>query len=118
MGPNKIVHLTFALGALLVAFVVSRASDWVWSYFAKPNDLVINVLAILIAGGGALIAYRNERVYASVVDVTRELEKVTWPTRKETSAATIVVIVTVVIAALILSGFDAIWSFFTNWFLR
>ena len=118
MGPNKIVHLTFALGGLLAAFLLSRAADWVWSYFAKPNDLILNVFAVGIAGIAAFSAYRNERVYAAVVDVTRELEKVTWPTRKETSAATIVVIVTVLISALILSGFDAIWSFFTNWFLR
>jgi preprotein translocase subunit SecE len=118
MGPNKFVHLTFALAAFLVAFVVSRATDWAWSYFAKPNDLVINGIAILVAGMGALVAYRNEKTYASVVEVTRELEKVTWPTRKETSAATVVVIVTVLIAALILSTFDAFWSFFTNWFLR
>ena len=52
------------------------------------------------------------------VEITRELEKVTWPTRKETSAATVVVLVTVLISALVLSGFDAIWAFFTNWFLR
>ena len=64
-----------------------------------------------------VVAYRNEQVFASVVDVTRELEKVTWPTRKETSAATVVVIVTVLISALILSSFDVLWSFFTNWFL-
>ena len=118
MGPNKFVHLTFALAGLLAAFILSRATDWLWSYFAKPNDLVVNLFAILVAGGAAVVAYRNERVYAAVVDVTRELEKVTWPTRKETYAATIVVIVTVLISALILSGFDAIWSFFTNWFLR
>ena len=118
MGPNKFVHLTFALAGLLAAFILSRAADWLWSYFAKPNDLVVNLFAILVAGGAAVVAYRNERVYAAVVDVTRELEKVTWPTRKETYAATIVVIVTVLISALILSGFDAIWSFFTNWFLR
>jgi len=118
MGPNKFVHLTFALAGLLAAFILSRATDWIWSYFAKPNDLVVNALAILVAGAGAVVAYRNERVYAAVVDVTRELEKVTWPSRKETYAATIVVIVTVLISALILSGFDAIWSFFTNWFLR
>ena len=58
------------------------------------------------AGTARVVAYRNEQVFASVVEVTRELEKVTWPTRKETSAATIVVIVTVLIAALILSSFD------------
>jgi preprotein translocase subunit SecE len=118
MGPNKFVHLTFALAALLVAFVVAKTTDWVWSYFAKPNDLIINALAILVAGSAALVAYRSERVYPGVVEVTRELEKVTWPTRKETTAATIVVIVTVLIAALILSMFDFVWSSFTNWFLR
>jgi preprotein translocase subunit SecE len=118
MGPNKFVHLTFALGALLVAFVLSRTTDWAWSYFAKPNDLIINGFSILVAATAGIVAYRNERVHASVIEVTRELEKVTWPTRKETSAATIVVIVTVLIAALILSSFDALWSFFTNWFLR
>jgi preprotein translocase subunit SecE len=118
MGPNKFVHLTFVLAGLLAAFLLSRVSDWVWSYFAKPNELALNVGAIAIAGMAAFMAYRSERVFSSVVEVTRELEKVTWPTRKETSAATIVVLVTVMIAALILSAFDAIWSFFTNWFLR
>jgi preprotein translocase subunit SecE len=118
MGANKFVHLVFGLGALLAAFVVSRMTDWAWSYFAKPNELLINVIAFVVAGTAALVAYRNERVHASVVEVTRELEKVTWPTRKETSAATIVVIVTVIIAAIILSIFDAIWSNLTSWFLR
>jgi len=102
----------------MLAFLLSRASDWVWSYFAKPTDLIVNGFAIVLCGTAAVIAYRDERVYSSVVDITRELEKVTWPTRKETMAATIVVIVTVLIAAAILSSFDALWSFFTNWFLR
>src|SRR5678809_771589 len=89
MGPNKFVHLMFALGALLLAFIVSKMTDWAWSYFAKPNDLLINAIALVTAGTAAVVAYRNEQVFASVVEVTRELEKVTWPTRKETSAATI-----------------------------
>jgi preprotein translocase subunit SecE len=118
MGPNKFVHLTFAIAALLAAFVLSRTVDWGWSYFGKPNDLAVNLFAIVVAGAAAITVYRNERAYSSIVEVTRELEKVSWPTRKETSAATIVTLVTVVISALVLSGFDAIWSFFTNWFLR
>jgi preprotein translocase subunit SecE len=118
MGPNKFVHLMFALGALLVAFVVSKMTDWAWSYFAKPNDLLVNAIALFAAGTAAVVAYRNEQVYGSVVEVTRELEKVTWPTRKETSAATVVVLVMVLISATILSSFDALWAFLTNWFLR
>jgi preprotein translocase subunit SecE len=118
MGSNKIVHLMFAVGALLAAFLLSKAGDWVWSYFAKPNDLVINGVALLVAAGGALVAYRNERVFAAATEVTRELEKVTWPTRKETSAATVVVIVTVAIAALVLTAFDYVWSLIANWILH
>jgi preprotein translocase subunit SecE len=118
MGANKIIHLTFAVAGLLAAFVLSRTADWVWSYFSKPNDLMVNAFAVTGAAVAALIAYRNERVFATVHDITRELEKVSWPTRKETSAATVVVLVTVSISAIILSTFDALWAFFTNWFLR
>lgn len=117
MGPNKFIHLTFAAAGFLAAFLLAKAGDWVWSYFAKPSDLLIAVFAVGLAGGAAIIAYRNERAFAAVADVTRELEKVTWPTRKETYAATIVCLVTVLIAALILSAFDAIWSKLTTWFL-
>jgi len=118
MGSNKIVHLMFAVGALLAAFLLSKTGDWVWSYFAKPNELVINGVALLIAASAAVIAYKNERVFAAATEVTRELEKVTWPTRKETSAATIVVIVTVAIAAIILFTFDYIWGLIANWILH
>ena len=118
MGANKFIHLTFAVGGLLAAFVLSRAADWIWSYFSKPNDLAVNAVAVTGAAIAAYIAYRNERVFATVHDITRELEKVSWPTRRETSAATVVVLVTVSIAAVILSSFDALWAFFTNWFLR
>ena len=118
MGSNKIVHLMFAVGALLATFLLSKAGDWVWSYFSKPNDLLVNGVALLVAVSAAVVAYRNERVFAAATEVTRELEKVTWPSRKETSAATIVVIVTVAIAAVVLSTFDFIWMKLSGWVLH
>jgi preprotein translocase subunit SecE len=39
---------------------------------------------------------------------------VTWPTAKETRAATIVVIVMTLIAAVILFAFDLVWSQLTE----
>jgi preprotein translocase subunit SecE len=118
MGSNKFVHLMFAVGTLLIAYLVAKTSDWVWGYFSKPNDLVINSAAVLCAVVAGVVAYKNERVYGAAVDVTRELEKVTWPTRKETYAATIVVIVMVGISALILTVFDYVWSAMADWILR
>ncbi len=65
-----------------------------------------------------LMAYQNERFFTAAYDVTHELEKVTWPTRKETTAATVVVMVTVGIASFILAGFDVVWGGLANLVLR
>jgi len=118
MGPNKLVHIMFAVGCLLAAFLLSKAGDWVWSYFSKPNEMLINGTALLLAGTAAVVAYRNEKVFTAAVEVTRELEKVTWPTRKETYAATVVVIVTVALACVVLYSFDLIWALLANWVLH
>lgn len=114
MGPNKYVQLVFAAGAVLVAFLFARTLDWVWGYFAKPSDLIVNGSALVVGVGAALLAHRSDKVFGAVQDIAAELGKVTWPTRKETSSATVVVLVTVTIAALILSAFDFFWSAVTG----
>ncbi|MCF6265158.1 MAG: preprotein translocase subunit SecE [Desulfuromusa sp.] len=43
-------------------------------------------------------------------NVKAELKKVTWPTRKDTYASTMVVIVLVIISAIFLGGVDVILS--------
>ena len=118
MGPNKYIHLTFAIGILLLTFLVYKTGDWIWSYFAKPNELAMQGMALVCSVIVGIVAYRNERVFASTSDVTRELEKVTWPTKKETYYGTIVVIVTVVIATVVLSFFDIIWAFLAGKILK
>jgi len=45
-----------------------------------------------------------------LTDVKVELKKVTWPTRKDTYASTIVVIVLVMVSAAFLGGIDVILS--------
>ena len=102
----------------LLAFLLAKSGEWVWSYFAKPNDLYINAGAVVVAIVAGFLAYRNERLFAAAYDVTHELEKVSWPTRKETSAATVVVMVTVGISALILAGFDFLWGTLANLVMR
>jgi preprotein translocase SecE subunit len=97
MGSNRWVHLMFAVGGLLLAFVMVQTTEWVWGYFAKPKGVYVDAIGIFLA-----------------TVITMELKKVTWPTRKETSAATIVVIVTVIIASIFLGIFDLIWSWATG----
>ncbi len=111
MGPNKAVHLMYLAGGLLLFFLLDWTGDWIASYFVRnPNEFVINGIAAALALTTGIILYRNERVHGLATDVMTELQKVTWPTRKETQTATVVVIVTVLIAAAILGLFDMAWS--------
>jgi preprotein translocase subunit SecE len=114
MGPNKYVHLMFAVGGVLLAFVLTKLGDWVWSIFAKPNDLILSGGSVLVAGIATYLAYRSERIFTAAFDVAAELEKVTWPSRRETYAATLVVLVTVTIAAIITWSFDLTWGYLAN----
>lgn len=114
MGSNRWVHLMFAVGGLLLAFVLVQTVEWVWGYFAKPRAVYVDAIGIVLATIVTLVAWRNKNLFTKATDITMELKKVTWPTRKETSAATIVVIVTVIIASIFLGVFDLIWSWATG----
>jgi len=53
-----------------------------------------------------MIAKTNE----FLADVKAELKKVTWPTRKDTYASSLVVIVLVLVSAVFLGGVDLVLS--------
>jgi preprotein translocase subunit SecE len=86
----------------------------VWQNFAEPPTVTITAIAAVVSIAGTVGIYRNERAHDLVTDVVIELSKVTWPTRKELYASTIVVIITSLIAAAIVGAFDFVWSYFTD----
>ena len=115
-APNKPVHLMYLIGATVLFFLSKWTIDWLSSYFLghTPGELVMTSTSLLIAVGTALYLYRHERVHTLANEVAAELKKVSWPTAKEVRAATIVVIIMSIIAAVILGTFDFIWSNLTE----
>jgi len=111
---RKWVHVMFAMAGLLLAWLLAKCGDWAWSYFGKPNDLYVGLGATAIAGVATYIAWKNEELFTLASEVTSELRKVTWPTRRETLNSTIVVIATTIIASLLLGFFDAVWAWATR----
>jgi preprotein translocase subunit SecE len=117
---RKWTYLMFAVGGLLLAYLLTRSGFWAWEYLAtsdfagdyvgKPKELLIDLFGFGVAGIVTAVALRNERLVELANEVTAELRKVTWPTREETFAATIVVIVTVIVASIFLGLFDLLWS--------
>ena len=114
MGNTKWVHLMFAAGGLLLAYLLVNATEWILGYFFKPSDLLVLPLALGVAGVATYVSWRNKNLFTKCQEIVLELMRVTWPTRKETSAATVVVIITVIIFSMFLGLFDMIWSWATG----
>jgi len=115
MGSNRLVHLMFFAGGMVVAYILGQSVDWVWGYFAKPPAFYPEAIGLALAGSGTFVAWKNPAVFSAANEVALELKKVTWPTGQETKWGTIVVIVTVFVAAVLLSIYDLIWSSATGW---
>jgi preprotein translocase subunit SecE len=86
----------------------------IWDLFAEPDGLLITAGSAIVAILVTFYLWRHPTVNRLAHEVAGELSKVTWPTKKEVYAATIVVIVTSFIAAVLLGIFDTAWSAFTD----
>jgi preprotein translocase subunit SecE len=115
MGPNRFIHLLFIGGAVAMAFLLSKTGEWLLGYvMTKPPETLIASGSAVLACLIAFILYKNDRIFELASEVTGELRKVTWPTRQETRAAMVVVIITVIAFAVVLGLYDAFWSWVTT----
>ena len=114
MGERKYVHLMFVTGGMVLAYVLVQTTDWIWGYFQKPDPMWTFLIGVALAAIFAFGMWRSPRVFSVGSEIVGELRKVTWPTRKETSQATVVVIILVIICAIFLGLFDFFWSWASN----
>jgi preprotein translocase subunit SecE len=120
--PRRWAYLIFVLGGFMGAWVLSHAIEDVWAMIwswqpqiRRPDALWSNIAGISIAVASTIYALRKQRWFKFSIEVVEEISQVTWPTRAETRAATIVVIIITLICSTILWGMDQIWSTVTNW---
>ena len=116
---------------MLGAYVFGRALDGLWQYASardfvvlrapwlasvpdesKANySLVIGAVLALLLG---LRTYRKPSVRAWSDEVTTELVKVKWPSRKDVINSTTVVLTTTAVAVVYLFLLDRFWGFVTG----
>ena len=70
-----------------------------------------------MAAALALVVLRMARTRTLVDEIVDELARVSWPSRQETSHATVIVIGAVVMSSAFLGLFDAAWMWVTDWIL-
>ena len=117
---SKILTLSFAAAGATVGITISlliRAFSGAFGVVARLTDADIVRHGLPVAIGFLVFALLqfNPKVLSWGEEVVVEVRKVVWPSRKDTTAMTIVVLIMVVISSVIITGFDGISAQVMKW---
>ena len=115
--PKRYVAIFYVLAAIALAKFLEKILSLAFSY-SRINDATVlvegwtvaTVVGFVLAAAVAVVVWRMPRTQAVSLEVALELKRVTWPTLRETRAATVAVVVASFIASIILGVFDFIWG--------
>ena len=112
---QKWVNLSFISLAGLVAYIMFEIFYMVSSTYdletrVRNIDLIMRAGSVGIGAILFFILYRHDKANQFMNETVVELTRVTWPTQKDTSRATLVVIVMVIISGVVLGGLDSLWT--------
>jgi preprotein translocase subunit SecE len=131
LGTERYVLAAFFAAAMLGAYIFGKLIHGVWSTLAN-KDWFSRALPALAAVGdedklsygmviGGIIAlmfvlrtYRNPEIRTWSDEVAAELAKVKWPTKKDVTNSTLIVITATAFATVYLALLDRFWAFVTN----
>jgi preprotein translocase subunit SecE len=125
VGQSKrIVVIFYVLAALAVGMFFKTVLGAVFDQLGVNDaELVFgwslsDLIGFALSFGTAITLWRIPRIQQMSLEVALELQRVTWPSMRETRAATIAVIIASFVAAAILGVFDYVWGYLSNWLLR
>jgi preprotein translocase subunit SecE len=113
---SKIMTLSFAIAGALAGLSLSlliKSFSGAFGIIARmaDTDLVRHGLPVVVGLGLFLVLQFNSKVLAWGDEVVTEIRKVVWPSQKDMSAMTMVVVAMVLISSAIVTGFDAVSGF-------
>lgn len=109
---RKWVHLLFAsLWMGLIFLFVKMGNFFLASYFPGAyRELLIYGISAVVSLIATISVWSSKRFRYFVLECFTELEKVSWPTAKDTVSAAFVVIGVVVVVSVFLGLFDRVWE--------
>jgi preprotein translocase subunit SecE len=131
LGADRYVLAGFFAAGLAGAFVLGRALQGMWTSAANKDWFSQNLprlaavadddkaaYSIVLAGVISVIltyrTYQKPEVRTWADEVAAELQKVVWPSRKDVTSSTVIVIVASTVATVYLTLLDRLWAFVTN----
>jgi preprotein translocase subunit SecE len=123
LGAKRFVYAAYFGGAIIIAFLFSKFASLGWYRLdqwkptmglGEPKEELIMVVGAALGGALAVFYWRKEDARKYVEEVADELGKVTWPSKKEVTNSTGVVVVTTLVATVFFALMDRFWGFVTN----
>lgn len=131
LGTDRYVMAAFFASGMLLAYLIGKLIHGLWSAIANKDWFSRTVPAMAAIGDddrasygmviGGIIAlvvvlrtYRNPEIRTWSDEVAAELAKVKWPTKKDVTNSTFVVITATTVATLYLALLDRFWAFVTS----
>jgi preprotein translocase SecE subunit len=111
LGTTKYLYTGYFVGGCIVAFLVTHIVDMAWG---EGHDQATTLMGVAAGVLAVVWAWRNQRLRESAMETIDELAAVTWPSKQETYTATVVVLVTSIVSALIIFGLDRFWNWVTD----
>lgn len=120
---QKIMTLSFVAFSALIGLSLSlllKTFAASFAIFARIHsiDLVKHGFPVGVAVLLFVSLQFNKKVLAWGEDVALEIRKVVWPSRKDTTAMTIVVVIMVMISSVIITTFDFVSGYLVNYLVR
>lgn len=121
LGFTRYVYAAYMAGALAVAFLGSKIGHVAWYRLSQwkpeigePKDELVIAGSVVLGAGVALYYWRKAEARQYANEVAEELSRVTWPSRREVTNSTAVVIATTLAATVFFALMDRFWGFVTN----
>ena len=117
MSDQRLLGFMWLAGTVLLWLVLRDLVQWGLVTTGLPDRPMLgravpasSIYAAAIAAGTALVLWRHPASFGFSIETVQETRKVVWPDKQETQDHTMVVIVTSVIIALMLWGFDQVFK--------
>jgi len=121
LGYMRFVYAAYMTGAMAVAFLAAKIGHVSWyrlgqwkPELGEPRDEVLYVAAGFVGIATAVYYWRKPEARQYANEVAEELSKVTWPSRKEVTNSTTVVVLTTLFATVFFALMDQFWKYVTD----
>jgi len=121
LGHKRFVYAAYFGGAIAIAFLVSKFGGMAWyrlgqwkPAIGEPKEELLMAISAAVGAAVAFYYWRRQDVRTMAEEVAEELSKVTWPTQREVTNNTFIVVVTTAFATVFFTLMDRFWGFVTN----